>query len=78
MNDENNGYSDEQNENFKENCGKIAEIIEENFEILDEDERNAIELCNMSLAHAIEVQDADKAMWEVKNALNLLKNFLEF
>ena len=78
MNDENNGYSDEQNENFNENCGKIAEIIEQNFEILDEDERNAIELCNMSLAHAIEVQDADKSMWEVKNALNLLKNFVEF
>jgi hypothetical protein len=78
MNNENNDYSDSQEQQFKDNCGKIAQIIEDNFEILEEDERNAIDLCNRSLAYAMEVQDADKAIWEVKNALNLLKNFLEF
>tara|TARA_B100001175_G_C19342292_1_gene558051 strand:- start:322 stop:558 length:237 start_codon:yes stop_codon:yes gene_type:complete len=78
MNEENNDYSDSQEQQFKDNCGKIAQIIEDNFEILAEDERNAIDLCNRSLAYAMEVQDSDKAIWEVKNALNLLKNFLEF
>ena len=71
-------FTEAQDAWFKEQSGLIVKLVEENMSFFTPQEDDALSLCNASMQYCINTGNMNRALWEVRNTLKILKNILEF
>ena len=69
---------DDYDEELKVLSAEIIDLVDENYNSFSPKEEKQLALCNEAMHFWILKEDVERAVWEARNTLNILRKLTEF